>query len=193
MRLNLGCGRNKLAGWINVDKAPASNPDQLVDLERFPWPWHDNSVDEVMLSHVLEHLGAKVDDYLGIIKELYRVCRHGATITVVVPDPRHDNYISDPTHVRPVTPESLLLFSQSANREWGERGLANTPLGLYLGVDFATKSVTVLLSEPWRTQLRDGKISKDAVIEAIRNYNNVVEQNTIVLKVLKPQERSSKA
>jgi hypothetical protein len=142
-----------------------------------------------MLSHVLEHLGARVEDYFGIIKELYRVCRDGATVTVVVPDPRHDNYLADPTHVRPVTPDGLLMFSQSANREWVERGLANTPLGLYLGVDFATQSVTALLSEPWRTQLRDGKISRDAVIEAIRNYNNVVEQTTIVLKVLKPQER----
>jgi len=31
MRLNLGCGFDKKAGWINVDKSPLSEPDELVE------------------------------------------------------------------------------------------------------------------------------------------------------------------
>jgi predicted SAM-dependent methyltransferase len=105
MRLNLGCGNRKLQGWRNVDKVPDCSPDELVDLEQLPWPWPDNSVDEIFLSHVLEHLGQATDVYLGIIKELYRVCRDGATITIIVPHPRHDHFLTDPTHVRAVTAE----------------------------------------------------------------------------------------
>jgi len=84
MRLNLGCGNTRMQDWLNVDKIAACNPDQVVDLEALPWPWPDNSVDEVLLSHVLEHLGQATDTYLGIIKEIYRVCRDGARITIVM-------------------------------------------------------------------------------------------------------------
>ena len=37
MRLNLGCGNSKIPGWTNVDKIGACSPDQVVDLEAFPW------------------------------------------------------------------------------------------------------------------------------------------------------------
>ena len=115
MRLNLGCGFRKMAGWVNVDKVASSQPDQVVDLESFPWPWRDDEVEEVTLSHVLEHLGAQPDVYIGVMKELWRVCRNGATVNIVVPDPRHDFFIADPTHVRPITAMGLSLFSRKAN------------------------------------------------------------------------------
>lgn len=30
MHLNLGCGNKKIPGWVNVDKMPVCNPDQVV-------------------------------------------------------------------------------------------------------------------------------------------------------------------
>ena len=62
-------------------------------LEKLPWPWADDSVQEMRFSHVLEHLGADATTYLSIIKELYRVCRDGAQIFIVVPHPRHDHFL----------------------------------------------------------------------------------------------------
>ncbi len=56
MRLNLGCGGRKYPDWINADKFPTCSPDHVVDLEQFPWPWPDNTVNEVRMYHVLEHL-----------------------------------------------------------------------------------------------------------------------------------------
>ena len=55
LKLNLGCGNNKYDGFLNVDKF--GEPDIKWDLEKFPWPWEDNSVDEIRIIHVLEHLG----------------------------------------------------------------------------------------------------------------------------------------
>ena len=191
MRLNLGCGSKILDGWHNVDKYPTFSPNQVVDLEVFPWPWPDSSVDEVLLCHVLEHLGAATDVYLGIIRELYRVCRDEAKIVIVVPHPRHDNFLGDPTHVRPITTDSMVLFSQAANHEWAAKGAPNTPLGLYLGVDFAIQSIAYDLAEPWRELFELKKISQADLQHAIRSYNNVIQQITVVLSAVKPAGRTS--
>ena len=76
IKLNLGCGHKKLDGWVNVDSVAACHPDQVVDLEKFPWPWEDSSASHILMSHVLEHLGESRDCYLEVIKELYRVSAH---------------------------------------------------------------------------------------------------------------------
>jgi hypothetical protein len=191
MRLNLGCGGKKLDGWVNVDKIAAAAPDGVVDLEVLPWPWPDDSVDEVLLSHVLEHLGARTDVYLGIIKELYRVCRDGTKVKIVVPHPRHDHYLNDPTHVRPITAEGIAMFSQAANRAWIAAGVANTPLGIYMGVDFVLETHNSVLDEPWLGRLARKELSENEVRQAIQNFNNVVRQTELTIRAVKPAGRES--
>ena len=110
MRINLGCGFDKREGYLNVDKDPSCEPDQIVDLDVLPWPWEDNAADEVLLKHVLEHLGADTRTYLDIIKELWRIAKPSATVTVIVPHPRHDHFVNDPTHVRAITPADWNCF-----------------------------------------------------------------------------------
>ena len=57
MKVNIGCGFNKLDGYLNVDHFPECTPDILWDLENTPWPFDDGTVDELVAHHVLEHLG----------------------------------------------------------------------------------------------------------------------------------------
>jgi hypothetical protein len=183
MKLNLGCGSQILEGWVNVDKF--GTPDQVFDLETFPWPWADNSVDEILLSHVLEHLGQTPLVFITIMRELYRVCRDGASLHIRVPHPRHDNFLTDPTHVRPVTAATMEMFSRAANLEWQRTGAPNTPLALYHNVDFELVSNRSELDEPYRSQYREGKISVEELQKLDRTLNNVVLEIDMVLKVKK--------
>lgn len=183
-KLNLGCGSNKLSGYINVDKY--GEPDVKFDLETFPWPWQDNQVTEVVLHHVLEHLGQDKDTFLNIIQELYRVCAHEAKINIRVPHPRHDHFLIDPTHCRVILPETLVMFSKEANTYWQEIGAANTPLALNLNVDFEIVSQEQVYDPVWAEKLEKKHITETALQELSRLYNNVIMEYKIVLKVIKP-------
>lgn len=186
MRMNLGCGSRKKEGWHNVDRFAGCEPDQVADLEQLPWPWPDNSATEVLLSHVLEHLGQTPEQWLGIIQELYRICAPGARVVIVVPHPRHDSFLIDPTHVRPVTAEGLAMFSQARNRRSQAGGFANTPLGLMTGVDFDVEKADSILDSRWQKRLSAKEVTLAEVQTAVLERNNVVESIHIVLRTVKP-------
>jgi len=183
LKLNLGSGQHSQPGFVNVDKF--GEPDLKCDLEVFPWPWPENSVSEILLTHVLEHLGAKTDTFIGIMKEMYRVCEPGAKIRIVVPHPRHDDFLNDPTHVRPVTHPVLELFSRQKNLLWKETGAANTPLALYHNVDFEVVESKHVLDEPYSTQLQNRELGSEDLQGLLRKYNNVVKESHFTLEVIK--------
>ena len=76
MKLNLGCGQLKFRGFENVDY-----PE--VDLRK-PLPYADESVDEILMIHVLEHLGK--DEAIRCLTECKRIMRAGGRLMVEVPD-----------------------------------------------------------------------------------------------------------
>jgi hypothetical protein len=186
LKFNMGCGRNHRAGFINVDAMASSDPDEVADLETTPWPWADNCADEVVFNHSLEHMGGDPKVFLGIMSELYRICAPGALVRINVPDPRHNHFRDDPTHVRAITPATLQLFNRELNEDWNRRGLANSPLALYAGVDFKIESYQAKLAEPYFSQRAAGEMTQAQLEHAIQAYNNVVEEWRVVLVARKP-------
>ncbi|HVP70154.1 MAG TPA: hypothetical protein VMS45_02445 [Gemmatimonadaceae bacterium] len=182
-RLNLGSGQNPFPGYINVDKY--GEPDWRCDLEVFPWPWPDSSIEEVQLIHVLEHLGRDPDVFIGVMKELYRVCKPGARVRIRVPHPRHDDFIGDPTHVRVITPQVMSLFSRRNCETWKAQGAANSPLALYHGVDFETIEAQVMLVPAYQERMEKGQISAAQMQDMLRERNNVAFEIRLVLEVRK--------
>ncbi len=185
MKLNLGCGVNHLPGYVNVDRFPEGNPDVVCDLDIAPWPWADNTIDEIVMHHSLEHMGADTATFFTIIKELYRVSKPDAKIIIHVPHPRHDNFLGDPTHVRVITPQLLTLFSKRLNLEWKKLGAPNSPLALYLNVDFEIIKFNQVLDQRYIPLVQQKKISDEELETMIRERNNIITEYQMTLKVVK--------
>ena len=182
MKLNLGCGAKTLDGFVNVDKYPGPGIDLVLDLEKTPWPWPSDSADEVRFIHSLEHMGRDTDVFLGIVRELYRVCADGAKVVIHVPHPRSDDYLGDPTHVRPITPQALTLFDRRKNDEWAAGGVsAATPLARYIGVDFYLEDVANVLSKRYYEKYARGELSEAEIDARVLELNNVVSEYHIRL------------
>ena len=114
MKINMGCGYQKLGGYVNVDKDHVCNPDMVFDIERTPWPFKDDSVTHAHFNYILEH----VHYLVSLMKELHRVCAIGAIIYIKVLHFRSVWAIEDPTHVRFFSTGTFNYFSADVNREW---------------------------------------------------------------------------
>jgi len=81
---------------INVDNRELCEPDVLWDLEKFPYPWEDSSVDKIIMSHVLEHL----EDPSAVLLECSRILKWGGLVEMSVHHCSHDLALGDRFHKR---------------------------------------------------------------------------------------------
>jgi len=81
IKLNLGCWRYKKKGYINIDINKDFSPDIVHDLNIFPYPFDDNSVDEIYMYHILEHL----ENPMEVIRECRRILKFGCKLIIIVP------------------------------------------------------------------------------------------------------------
>lgn len=101
--LNLGCGFVHKPGFINVDKYDICQPDMCWDLNKFPYPWDDFSVDNIEMWHVLEHL----DDWWGVFLECARILKLGGTLDIRVPDESSRSALTYRDHLHVFARESF--------------------------------------------------------------------------------------
>jgi hypothetical protein len=177
VKLNLGCGGKKLPGYINVDSQAAAHPDVVLNIGQDRFPWEDSSIDGVQAWHIFEHLPPA--QLFHCLKEIYRVCKPGALLGVIVPHPRHDVFIGDVTHVNAITPTGMLLFSKKHYAKLVESGtLGVTTYTDYIGVDFD-------LQEPVGKML-DPRIDPESDWRTRELYeNNIVVEYRFKMKVVK--------
>ncbi len=139
----------------------------------------------MLLSHVLEHIGQQPDTFINIMKELYRICKNQSLIIINVPHPRHEDFLSDPTHVRPITILGLSLFDKKLNEQWQKVGAANTPLGLIHNINFKIESYEYVLDEDINNLRNLGKISDQELQKMMLHNYNVIKQININLRTIK--------
>ena len=161
MRFNIGCGRNIMDGWVNVDKYFHSGLDYAtnLDADRVKLDYPDNCADEFLLSHVIEHINKP----LPLMQELHRLAKPGALATIRTPYGASDDAWEDPTHVRPYFPHSFGYFSQPYywRADYGFRG------------DWRVKQVTLI-------------VESQVEMAMIRMARNVVKEMIATLEAVKP-------
>lgn len=109
--MNLGCGIGKREGFINVDKCAEVNPDVLWDLNNFPYPFEDNSFNEITAYSILEH----IDNTIKVMEEIHRIAKPGTLIEITVPYWDGYGFASDPTHKSMFTEHTFTFFTGKAD------------------------------------------------------------------------------
>ena len=181
MKLNLGSGIKKFPEFINVDSDPGCNPDYVIRLGEDKFPFEDNTVDEVFAHHVFEHIG---DGFFNFLKELYRVCEHEAIIDIHVPHPRHDFFLGDLTHVRPITIENMRPLSKSWCNTQSYITSSWSGLAHQLDVDFEIITYEYLLDDTFKMVIQNID-SSEQVDWMARSMNNAITEIRFKMMVIK--------
>ena len=103
-KLNLGSGRKKLDGYINIDINSNSSPNIVRDIEK-GLPFGDSSVDEVFSEHFLEH----ISDIDFVMFEIWRVLKTGCLVKTIVPI--NKGLFNSPYHKTFFCEKSWLFFT----------------------------------------------------------------------------------
>ena len=185
-RLNLGCGLNKFDGYLNVDSSDLVKPDEIVDLNVTPWPWKDNEFGHIVAKDVLEHLGDTSDDFMRIIKEMYRVSDNGAVWEVQVPHWRCDVAIDDPTHKRLITLGTFMLLNQKKIFDRMRENQSDSLLAFEHNIDLEICDVQFEYLPHWNERLKKGEITEEELNYALNTFNNVALSMRLLVQVNKP-------
>ena len=81
MKLNLGCGKKLLEGFMNID---IQNPCDLLHDLRFPLPYENSSVEEVYSANFIHTFSRK--DWRELKKEMIRVLKSGGKLELILHD-----------------------------------------------------------------------------------------------------------
>jgi len=106
-KLNIGCGRDAKEGYVNLDKSKIPGVDVVHDIDVYPWPFEDNSFDEVYGRDIIEH----VKDLFKAMTEIKRICKNDAVVRLIVPY-WHSSAAFYPNHNYFFNVDSLKLFTE---------------------------------------------------------------------------------
>lgn len=106
MKLNFWCGKDIKGWYLNRDVVALPWVDTVYDFEKFPYPFEDNTFDEIYCSHILEHMS----DLWKVMEEFTRIGKNWCKIKVKVPWFASHNARGDYTHKRTFNLHSFDYF-----------------------------------------------------------------------------------
>lgn len=178
-KLNVGCGKDIMPPpWANLDAEPLEGVTHVFDLNHIRpdilterLPFLDDTFDEILMSHILEHLPRPLD----VMQELHRVAQPGALLTVRVPYGSSDAAYEDPQHCRQYFLQSFEYFGQPCywRADYGYRG------------DWQTKSRTLIMDTTEQMVAQSGQ-NLDELMSLVKHARNVVAELYVELTCVKP-------
>lgn len=120
LKLDLGCGQRCTVDengvkFTGVDFYPNEGVDIVHDLTKFPYPFKDGSVDEIVSNHFIEHLDGS--ERCKFINECYRILKVGGTMKLTHPNGHSDRAHQDWTHKYPPIVSSAYFYFDKKWRE----------------------------------------------------------------------------
>lgn len=169
-KLHVGCGRNILEGWINLDLVELPGVDIVADLDdckNTKLPLKSDSIDEFYVSHVIEHIKNPLD----MMGELYRIAMPDAKAVFRCPYGSSDEAFEDPTHVRQYFLSSFGYFSQPFywRADYGYRG------------DWEVEKIILTVDKK-----KNKNKNMQRLFEEINLYRNMVIEMIVELRAIKP-------
>lgn len=122
LKLNLCAGKSKMEGYLSVDQIAFDGLDLVADLRK-EWPWGDNTVSDIYLSHALEHFTG--EERVHIFNEMYRVLIPGGKALIITPHWASQRAYGDFTHQWPPVSEFLYYYTW---KEWRENNAPHTDI-----------------------------------------------------------------
>lgn len=172
IRLDLACGQSPRDGYTGVDIWPGA--EIVHDLDEYPWPWDDRSVDAVHCSHYVEHIGYdRGRDLTAFMDEVWRICRPDATVEIRHPHLQNERAFQDPYHRRYIPAVTWCYY----NTEWRK---ANSLDHYPIHANFEIITVSYEGIDP-DTSLRAQEVQIDRLK---RNWHEAAD-TVVILKALK--------
>jgi SAM-dependent methyltransferase len=111
--LNVGCGHDRRAGYVNQDIAELPGVDLVCELGEEKLPVEDGAFDVILARDVLEHV-----DLVPALRELHRVLAPGGRLVISTVHFTSRNLWIDPTHRRGFSLRTLDMFVGNGNRSY---------------------------------------------------------------------------
>lgn len=137
-------------------------------------------MDGAIASHILEHLPGET--FVHFLQELYRVCKADAEIGVILPWPRHDIFLNDPTHCRAVMPATLVMLSPRYIDIMAEKGMILTDFGRRWKINFELDQKILYRFDP---SVKTDEIEPEELARLGARQNNVIMEWQGTMKVVK--------
>jgi len=165
LKLDLGSGKNKREGFLGVDRRAFPGVDVVADLNE-TWPWDDSSVEEVHMSHMLEHFSGT--QRVHIFNELYRVLVPGGKATIITPHWASNRAYGDFSHAWPPVAEFAYFY---VSKEWR---LANAPDN---DIEWNPQGYNCDFAATWAYGMRQDLLSRNQEYQlfAIGNYKEAAQ------------------
>jgi len=113
-KISLGCGEEIEEGFINLDLVKLPGVDVVHNLQKFPYPFEDQSADYIKAKDVIEHLSGYSEDgrpiITAFIEECCRILITGGILWIQTPSWYADFLWVDPTHTRGFDIKSFDFF-----------------------------------------------------------------------------------
>ena len=155
--LNIGCGRDRRDGFLNVDIAPLPEVDLVASLGTHRLPFRDDTFDVVLCRDILEHV-----EVVPAIREVHRVLAPGGAAVISAVHFTSRNLYVDPTHIRGFSVRTFDFFV---------RGSGDTDRSYYF--DFAFTEVASARVQ-FMTRLGHGRyLVWDRVVEPLVNAGRI--------------------